>query len=96
MHFLQREARQERPPYHAVKHFEALSNADTVARAAPGPAPAGRHAPSRVVFRRRHSRVHAPALLPFSHSTQANRYVSGVTRAPLPGHPPEPRWQEEA
>jgi len=61
VHVLQREARQERPRYHAVQHFKALSNVDTVARAALGPAPAGRQAPSRVVFRWRHSRAHGPS-----------------------------------
>jgi len=87
VHVLQRDARQERSRYRAVQYGKAPGNADTVVRAALGPASAGRHAPSRVIFRWRHSRVHAPALLPSSHSTRANPLRERGDPCPSTGSP---------
>ncbi len=87
VHVLQRDARHERPRYHAVHHRKAPANADKVAQVALGPASAGRHAPSRVIFRWRHSRVHAPALLPSSHGTRANPLSERGDPCPSTGSP---------
>lgn len=75
----------------AVQHAKAPGNADIETKRGLRRAPDRGDAPGRPAFRSRHPRTHAMMLLTFGHSVRVNPLRGGgVTRAPLPGHPPEP------